>query len=402
MRDDNEKQGGSSKKGGRFVDPVSESDIVSKIQGAIPVTTRKTTQWSTRIWDDWCDHRKSAARDDIPPVLEGIDNKALTYWLPRCVMECRNQNGGYYSSGTLYGLCAGIQRHVREKRVACGNSEPLDIFKDPVFAYFRSVLNSVLKDLHKMGIGTTVKQAQVISDELEERLWREGALGDDTPQKLLDTLVFLFGLHLALRSGQEHWNLRPDMIVLYEPPGAIAYLQYIECGSKNNPGGLDERKVKNKSVKLFANSKDENRCAIRLYKKYMSLRPSNAPADVFYLQPVRKVRSDYWYQARPIGHNVLGKTVKRLCNEVGESGYYTNHSLRRTCATRLFQKGVEEDKIMSITGHRSTKAVRVYKEMSHEQEEQLCDLIKPKKMKTDEASCIVNKDNEKKRLSTYF
>ena len=36
--------------------------------------------------------------------------------------------------------------------------------------YFRSVLNSVLKELHKMGIGTTQKKAQVISNDLEERL----------------------------------------------------------------------------------------------------------------------------------------------------------------------------------------------------------------------------------------
>ena len=30
----------------------------------------------------------------------------------------------------------------------------------------------------------------------------------------------------------------------------------------------------------------------------------------------------------------------------------------------MFQKGVQEHKIMSITGHRSAKALRVYKEMN--------------------------------------
>jgi hypothetical protein len=358
------------------------------------MTTKKTTQWSKKIWEDWQDHRK-AAGGDVPPGLDGIDNEAVNYWLPRFVMECRNQNGDYYTGGTLYSLCAGIQRYVREARQSCGNGEPLDIFKDAAFSYFRGVLNSVLKDIHKMGIGTTVKQAEVISDELEERLWNERALGDDTPEKLLDTLVFLFGLHFALRSGIEHRNLRPDMVVLYEPENATPYLQYTECGSKNNPGGLNERKVKNKSVKLFANRNDENRCAVRLFKKYMSLRPTNAPADVFYLQPIRKVRSDCWFQARPIGHNTLGKTVKRLCDKIGESGYYTNHSLRRTCATRLYQQGVEEEKIMSITGHRSTKALRIYKKMSEKQEKELCDMIQPKKMKTTEPEEAGDKTKDK-------
>jgi site-specific recombinase XerD len=60
-----------------------------------------------------------------------------------------------------------------------------------------------------------------------------------------------------------------------------------------------------------------------------------------------------------------------LRDEVGATGNFTNHSLRQTCATRLFQNGVDEQQIMSIIGHLSRDAVRVYKEMSHDQEKQL-------------------------------
>ena len=64
-----------------------------------------------------------------------------------------------------------------------------------------------------------------------------------------------------------------------------------------------------------------------------------------HLQPVRKVTPELWYQARPVGHNSLAKTVKKLCFEVGITGHFS------TAVTRMFQKGVQEDKIMSITGH---------------------------------------------------
>ena len=121
-------------------------------------------------------------------------------------MELRRQDGNHYTGGSLYSLCSGLQRYVHEKR-ATSNGEPLDIFKDSQFMYFKSVLNSLLKDLHKMGVGTTKKKAQVISNNLEERFWNEGALGDDTPTKLLNTLIFSFGLHFALRSGTEHRRL---------------------------------------------------------------------------------------------------------------------------------------------------------------------------------------------------
>jgi site-specific recombinase XerD len=165
---------------------------------------------------------------------------------------------------------------------------------------------------------------------------------------------------------------------LQEQVGSSFLLVYTESGSKNNSG---ESKLQNKSVKLFENESDERNYAVRMYKKCMAhRRPKYAPIDVFYLQPACKVTSDAWYQARPIGHNTLARIVNKLCLEIGQTGHYTNHLLRKTAVTRMFQKGVEEDRIMSITGHRSAKALRVY--------------IQPKKMKSSEAQdCQIDKQN---------
>ena len=102
------------------------------------------------------------------------------------------------------------------------------------------------------------------------------------------------------------------MLALHEPNQATPYLLYTESGSKNHSGGLKEKKLENKSVKLFVNEENESKCAIRMYKKYMALIPSNAPNDIFYLhtacaQGYLKV----WYQARPVCHNSLAKIVKK-------------------------------------------------------------------------------------------
>ena len=43
---------------------------------------------------------------------------------------------------------------------------------------------------------------------------------------------------------------------------------------------------------------------------------------------------------------------------------YTNHSLRASGATKLFQKEVPEKVIQEITGHRSLKALRKYEKVS--------------------------------------
>ncbi len=63
-------------------------------------------------------------------------------------MEVRNQKGEPYKGGSLYGICTGIQRFIRENRTkACRQAEALDIYKDPKFALFRRTSDGVLKDL---------------------------------------------------------------------------------------------------------------------------------------------------------------------------------------------------------------------------------------------------------------
>ena len=57
---------------------------------------------------------------------------------------------------------------------------------------------------------------------------------------------------------------------------------------------------------------------------------------------------------RPQLVNWLDNATPRLFKEAGISGRSTNHSLRATAATRLFDAGVDEQLIMTRTGHSST------------------------------------------------
>ena len=100
-------------------------------------------------------------------------------------------------------------------------------------------------------------------------MWEEGSLGDSSPQQLLDTLLYCLGLNLALRSGKEHRDLRPDMFELIQEPYSDLNLLYTESGSKNHTGGLSDRKVANKTVKIFGNLENPKRCVITLCKKYV-------------------------------------------------------------------------------------------------------------------------------------
>ena len=68
-----------------------------------------------------------------------------------------------------------------------------------------------------------------------------------------------------------------------------------------------------------------------------------------------------------------------MCSEAGMVGYYTNHSLRATAATRLHHHNIEEQQIMERTGHRSAEAVRSYKRTSSHQQQRVSGILNNEK-----------------------
>ncbi|CAC5422193.1 unnamed protein product [Mytilus coruscus] len=206
-----------------------------------------------------------------------------------------------------------------------------------------------MKERANEGLGAnTRKQADVISVDEETSLYDKGILGMDNPQQLLNTLLYLCGLHFALKGGTEHRRLRlnsnPQITGPFQEKDAkLRYLLYKKDVSKANAGGLNHRKVVSKCVRAFENPENRNKCIVTVFEKYKSLCKT------------------------PIGHNTLQGTVKRLCTSIGLTGKRTNHSLRASAAIRLYNAGIEEQRVAETTGHRSI-AVRVYKGTSADQQ----------------------------------
>ena len=347
----------------RFKVLKTDEEVEEAKKKSIPKNTEKSTTWSVNVWKEWSAHRRQTCTSytDWPTHLLIAQPIELDYWLCKFVLETKKSNGEHYPPDTLYAICNGLLRFIRETR------PEINIFKDPVFCGFQRTLDSEMKRLRTLGLGVKRKQAEPITVEEENMLWEKGFLGDSNPKSLLDTMLYLCGVHFALRSGEEHRSLRLSQFELIQPKhgSTTGSFIYTENYSKNNQGGLLHRKVQPKCVTCYANDSDPNRCLVRLFQTYLRHRP--ADNQNFYLTPLQKPKGDIWYTNMPVGHNTLSRIVTKLCNKAGIPGYKTNHSLRVTSATRLFQSGIDEQLIMSHTGHRSVDGVRSYKRVSNEQ-----------------------------------
>ena len=236
---------------------------------------------------------------------------------------------------------------------------------DPDFGDIRTVLDNVMKESTAANVCVSKKQASVITFEMENKLWNSGILGQDNPDNLRNTVLFLLGMNITLHAVDEHYNLQREMpnklsqIQFERDPDSIKCLVYREDAmTKTHDGGINDRKNDRKEVWIYPNYNSEC-CTIRLVDKYLGLCLMYFKKENFYLQSLQKPTPTQWYAEQVIGVHTISKIVGDLMKKGDIEGYFTNHSLRRTGSTRLFRAGVDRKLVKEVTGHKSD-AVDVY------------------------------------------
>ena len=250
-----------------------------------------------------------------------------------------------------------------------------------------------MKQRAEQNIGTVKRQAEFISYEHENELWSRGILGEDNPDQLRDTVLFLLGINLALRAVDEHYSLRRDsqekssqLSFQRNSKGDRCLVYHEDTCTKTNNGGLKHMQKERKIVWIYPNKNDVSHCAVRLVDKYLGLCPSKTKKPNFYLRSLDKYNPGQWYANQVLGQCKIGEVVKNLLKSAKLDGYFTNHSLRRAGMTRLFQAGVDHKLIKEFTGH-SSNAVDKYAITSEAQRESLSHIIARKPQENDD--CVI-------------
>ena len=124
-----------------------------------------------------------------------------------------------------------------------------------------------------------------------------------------------------------------------------------------------------------AQATNNERCPVYYYKKFKSHRPEemNNADSPFYLTINHRRRrgNSIWYMKAPLGKNEIGKLMKTAAQAAGLQGNITNHSVRKTCISRLMDAEVPVNYVAQLSGHRNLKSLDSYKAASVEHQQKM-------------------------------
>ena len=98
--------------------------------------------------------------------------------------------------------------------------------------------------------------------------------------------------------------------------------------------------------------------------------------DNFYLRPIQRKPNAPSFMSVQIGINTINQMLSKMCEQAGLE-HRTNHSLRATGASNMFQANLPEHVIQSRTGHLSLKALRTYERVTEDQQKEACKILTP-------------------------
>lgn len=217
--------------------------------------------------------------------------------------------------------------------------------------------------LREQGKGKRKRKADSLTEE-EEALWQHGVLGHSNPQSLNYTVFYQTSQHLGTRGCQEHHQIYIQNLKFVHSSitGDVEYVEWTEGITKTRQGGLikTDRRVPQRMFK-----RGGGRGPVQTIQKLISkCPPSLRSSGPLYLTPLQNTEGkDVWFSNQKVGVNKINGYVREMAHLAGldkSKKRYTNHSVRKATVRKLEKAGFSNDKIASITGHKSEQTLQEY------------------------------------------
>lgn len=280
--------------------------------------------------------------------IEEIQAPELDKLLRQFFMTAKNLKGNLYEPDTLTGMRNSFQRILEIKK------SKNDLRKGQEFVNSRKVLSSRRKELTKLGKGNKPNATRPLSENV-------GYFGVQNPVTLQRTIWWIVTKHFGHRARDEARQLKyGDIKLEISFETGEEYLVWdTERSTKTRTGERPMGHQRSFNPKAFA-SKSTDRCPVKIYKEFISHRPSTMcnPESPFFLAVSQN--ADYenvkiWYQPRPLGKNKVGEFMSKANGQK-----VANHSARKTCITNLLNNNVNPIHVAQLSGHKKVNSLQSY------------------------------------------
>lgn len=271
-------------------------------------------------------------------------------------VEARQKDGSHYSRNSMKNIRAGLDRYLSSLNVE------FSIVGDRLFKPANDVLDASLKTLARHGLISSTKHKPPICPDDIEILYEANQLGTETPQSLVQTAWFYVLLYFGKRGRENQRSMVADDIVLNKSSNDSEFITLRERATKNHLGGLNDNE--DESLAVMAEWPNNPRCPVLCLKKYLTKRDPRCtalwqkPRDHF--AGKFSYSDEIWFCNSPIGKNKLENLLSIMSKNAGLSTIYTPHCIRATSVTLLKAAGLDNQRVKSVTGHKSDKSIESY------------------------------------------
>ena len=286
-----------------------------------------------------------------------------------------------------------LQRSIQ--RYLNTHGSQANLIQGDEFKLSREVLSAKRKQLVvERGKGNRPQASREVTAVEEDKLFAEGEFGEHNPVALQRTVWWLLALHFGFRARDESRRLQWGDVSLETDPdtGNEMLVWKAERGSKTRQG--QDKASGHRAFYPTAQATDNERCPVKYYKLFRSHRPieMNQPEAPFYLavKHQRKATDAVWYKKSPLGKNEIGKLLTKAAQNAGLQGRVTNHSVRKTCISRLLDSDVPENYVAQLSGHRNLKSLDSYKSASIQHQRRMSLALSRSSTTTSELQAVGN------------
>ena len=248
---------------------VSNDKMKKLKEETITYRTLAKVRWEVKAYSDWRKNVLGSAEtfdsriyDSDLARVDIHEKDSFEFSMCKFIAEVKKVNGDEYPGKTLYHIVVSIQKHLVR------DGKKWKLIKSVEFGKLRNVLDNLMKERAQNNIGLVKRQAGLINVNIENKLWIDGVLGEENPDQLRSTVVFLLGLNLGLRAGDEHYALcrdtptKPSQLSFKRNDKGVRCLVYTEDSvTKTNQGGIKHMRKERKVVWVYP-SGNVNRCPV--------------------------------------------------------------------------------------------------------------------------------------------